>query len=142
MSAAHGKLLRVGVECDVKRKRLRFSGGNIVNTGNLQHYKRLLLAKLDELSATRSGAETLVPGASASNGDLVDQANSDAEAELQIRLHQSDVRLLRAIEEALARIRQGTFGVCESCQQPISHARLEAVPWTRHCRECKEQEHA
>jgi RNA polymerase-binding transcription factor DksA len=29
--------------------------------------------------------------------------------------------------------------VCETCQQPISKARLEAVPWTRHCRDCKER---
>ncbi len=100
------------------------------------------LAKLDELSVTRGGAETLIPGAGGWHGDLGDQANSDAETELQVRLHQSDARLLRAIEEALARIRRGTFGVCEVCKQPISRARLEAVPWTRLCRECKEHEHA
>jgi len=75
-------------------------------------------------------------------GDLIDQANADEEAELQIRLHQTDGRLLRAIEEAVARIRQGTYGVCEVCKQPISKARLEAVPWARHCRECKEREHS
>ena len=113
--------------------------GSVVNARDLQRYKRLLLAKLDELSARRDGAETLAPGAGGWQGDLVDQANSDAEAELQVRVHQSDARLLRAIEEALVRIRQGTFGVCEVCQQPISKARLEAVPWTRLCRECKEQ---
>ncbi len=106
---------------------------------DLQRYKRLLLAKVDELSATRGGARTLVPGAGGWQGDLVDQANSDAEAELQVRLHQSDARLLQAIEDALARIRRGTFGVCEACKQPISRVRLEAVPWTRHCRECKER---
>jgi DnaK suppressor protein len=83
-----------------------------------------------------------VPGADERPGDPVDQANSDAEAELQIGVHRSDVRLLRAIEEALARIRQGTFGVCQVCKQPVSKARLEAVPWTRLCRECKEREHS
>ena len=107
---------------------------------DLQRYKRLLLAKLDELSATRGGAETLVPGAGGWQGNLVDQANSDAEAELQVRVHQSDARLLQAIEDALARIRRGTFGECEACKQPIAKARLEAVPWTRHCRGCKEQQ--
>ncbi len=112
----------------------------VVNARDLRRYKRLLLAKLDEVSATRSGAETLVPGAGGWQGDLVDQANSDAEAELQLRVHQSDARLLRAIEQALARIRRGTFGVCEVCKQPMSKARLEAVPWTRLCRECKEQQ--
>ena len=110
-----------------------------MNVRDLQRYKRLLLANLDELSATRDGAETLVPRAGGWQGDLVDQANSDAEAELQVRVHQSDARLLRAIEEAFVRIRQGTFGVCEVCKQPISRPRLEAVPWTRLCRECKEQ---
>ncbi len=113
-----------------------------MNARDLDRYKRLLLAKLDELSATRSGAETPVPGADERPGDLVDQANSDAEAELQIGVHHSDVRLLRAIEDALARIRQGTFGVCQACKQPISRARLEAVPWTHLCRECKERQHA
>jgi DnaK suppressor protein len=49
---------------------------------------------------------------------------------------------LRAVEAALARIRHGTFGICEACQNPISRARLEAVPWTRHCRDCKQREHA
>jgi len=43
--------------------------------------------------------------------------------------------LRRDQEEALGRIRQGTFGVCQVCKQPISKARLEAVPWTRLCRE-------
>jgi DnaK suppressor protein len=116
-------------------------GEPVVNARDLQRYKRLLLAKLDEVSATRSG-ETLVPGAGGWQGDLVDQANADFEAELRIRLHQADGRLLRAIEEALVRIRQGTFGVCEGCKQPISKARLEAVPWTRLCRECKERQSA
>ena len=69
---------------------------------------------------------------------IIGQANADAEAELQIRLHQTGSRLLGAIEEALGRIRQGTFGVCQVCKQPVSKARLEAVPWTRLCRECKE----
>jgi DnaK suppressor protein len=78
----------------------------------------LLLAKLDELSAT----------------------HADAEADLHIRLHQSNAHLLRAIEDALARITQDRFGVCEMCRAPISKARLEAVPWTRLCRDCKERE--
>jgi DnaK suppressor protein len=116
-------------------------GEPVVNGRHLQRYKRLLLTKLDELSATRSG-ETLVPGAGGWQGDLVDQANADFEAELRIRLHQTDGRLLRAIEEALTRIRDGTFGVCKVCGQRISKARLEAVPWTRLCRGCKEQQSA
>lgn len=105
---------------------------------DLQRCKVLLLEKQRELSSVQDDAGARVPAAGGLGGDLIDQANADAEAELQIRLQQTDSRLLRAIEEALDRIRQGTFGVCQVCKQPISKARLEAVPWTHHCRESNE----
>jgi len=108
----------------------------------LQRYKRLLLAKQQELSASALEASAPVLTAGGSGGDLVDQANADAEADLQIRLHHTDGRLLRAIKEALARIEQGAYGTCEACRLPIPKARLQAVPWTRLCRECKERDHA
>jgi DnaK suppressor protein len=94
------------------------------------------------MSVTSVEAESPIPAAGCQQGDPIDQANADAEADLQIHLHQTDLRLLRAIEEALVRIRIGTFGTCEACGNPISRARLEAVPWTRHCRNCKAREHA
>jgi DnaK suppressor protein len=112
----------------------------VVNSADLQRYKRLLLARLDELSSKRSAAASLAPEAGDSQGDDIDQANAHAEADLHIRLHKSDSHLLRAIEDALARISHDRFGVCEACGAPISKARLEAVPWTRVCRDCKEQE--
>jgi len=102
-------------------------------------YRTVLLAKRDELAAAAEGAESLVPPANDKSGDLIDWARADTEAELQIQRRQSDAHLMRAIEDALARINRGSFGVCEVCKQPISRARLEAVPWTRVCRDCKEQ---
>ncbi len=107
---------------------------------DLPHFKRLLLEKRGELSSALGEAQSRVPAAGSWESDLIDQLNADAEAELQIRLHQTDGRLLRAIEEALDRMRQGTYGVCVVCKQPISKARLEAVPWTHVCRECKERQ--
>ncbi len=109
---------------------------------DLQRYKRLLFEKQRELSSAQPDAQVWVPGAGGWEGDLIDQANADAEAELQIRLHQTDGRLLRAIEEALARMRHGTYGMCVECGHAITRARLRAVPWARHCRHCKEREHA
>ena len=107
---------------------------------DLQRYKRLLLTKLEELSASKIKAESVVPGAGDRHGDMADQASSDTEAQLQIRLHQSDGRLMRAIEEALVRTKQGTYGVCVTCGHPISEARLNAVPWTHHCRNCRDKQ--
>lgn len=110
-----------------------------MSPNDLQRYHRLLLEKQRELSSAPGEALSRVPAAGGFQGDMIDQANADAEAELQIRLHRTDGRLARAIEEALARIK-GDYGVCEVCKQPISQARLEAVPWTHLCRECKEHE--
>jgi DnaK suppressor protein len=108
---------------------------------DLQRYRNRLLEKQQELLYEKPVAEAPVLGAGGGEGDLGDQAKADAEAELQIRLHQSGGRLLRAIDDALARMRKGTYGVCEVCRRPISKVRLEAVPWARLCRECKEEEH-
>ena len=109
---------------------------------DLQRYKRLLLEKQGELTVAKVEAMAPLPGAGGLEGDLIDQANADAEAELQIRLHQTDGRLLKAIDDALARIRAGTFGFCQACRLPIPQARLEAVPWTHLCRRCKEPQRA
>jgi DnaK suppressor protein len=106
---------------------------------DLQRYNRRLLQKQRELLAAKPDIEARVPG-STREGDVIDQANASIEAELQIRLHQSEWRLLRAIGEALGRVKQGTYGVCVECTEPISQTRLEAVPWTRLCRDCKERE--
>ena len=117
-------------------------GEPVVIARDVERYKKLLLAKRDELSAARDEAAALVPPAGDTEGDLMDRASADTEAELQVRLRRSNGQLLKAIEDALARVRAGTFGACETCKQPISRARLEAVPWTRHCRTCKDREHA
>jgi RNA polymerase-binding transcription factor len=110
-----------------------------MNAKDLERYKRLLLAKRDELMVEREEGSAPVPASGDMSGDLIDRAVADTEAELQIRLRQADGRVLKAIDAALERMRAGTYGVCESCGQPISKVRLEAVPWARLCRECKER---
>ncbi len=111
-----------------------------MNTRDVERYKQLLLGKLEELSTAHSAARPPVMGAGVAQGDLIEQANADADAELEIQLRRTDGPLMRAVDDALARLRARTFGICEICKHPISKARLEAVPWTRACRECKERE--
>ena len=113
-----------------------------MNARDLDRYKELLLAKRRELTTARAGTESPAPSWGGDKGDLVDHAAAALEAELQVRLRETDGKLLRAIDEALGRIERKTFGVCQACMKPISAARLDAVPWSRLCRECKEQRQA
>ena len=76
------------------------------------------------------------------HGDFVDQASDDNEVHVNIRLLQTDAKLLRAIEAALSRIDKGGFGICSMCGEEISLARLNAVPWTSVCIACKEKKSA
>ena len=46
---------------------------------------------------------------------------------------------LLLVNDALIRLDNGEFGICESCGRPISLKRLDAVPWTRYCRDCQEE---
>jgi DnaK suppressor protein len=48
-------------------------------------------------------------------------------------------RTLRLVEVALRRIRDGSFGICDSCGDAIQAKRLEAVPWTQYCLRCQEE---
>lgn len=139
MDARCGHGVRVGVECGTSGK-VSFLRGRVMGPADLRRYHRLLLKKQRALSCAPGEAQSRVPAAGRLEGDLIEQANADEEAELQIHLHQTDGHLLRAIEAAVARIRKGTYGVCDVCKQPISRARLEAVPWTHLCCECKERE--
>ena len=73
-------------------------------------------------------------------GDLADQANGNNEVHIQLKLKQTDAKILQAIEEAILRIDKGAFGICRDCGEPISPARLNAIPWTRVCITCKEKQ--
>jgi DnaK suppressor protein len=110
----------------------------VLTVRDVARYRALLLAKRDELEVAAEGAENLPPPANDESGDFVDWASADTEAELQVQRRASNAHLMQAIEDALARIKRGSFGVCGVCKQPVSKARLEAVPWTRVCRDCKE----
>src|ERR1700740_3855308 len=75
-------------------------------------------------------------------GDMADQASGNNEVHIQLKLKQTDAKILQAIEEALWRIEKGTYGVCRDCGEPIAPARLNAIPWTRVCITCKEKQNS
>jgi len=124
----------------IRQSKRAEEAGYGVEQKELQRYKELLEAKRKELSSAWRGRDELAPSAGHLHGDPADQASAASEAAIQVRLHQTDSKLLRAIDDALARISRGTYGNCEVCSEPISAARLTAVPWTRLCLNCKEQQ--
>jgi DnaK suppressor protein len=66
-------------------------------------------------------------------GDL---ATITLDREIDYTLEEADERVLAAVDAALARIDEGTYGICTSCGQPISEERLEARPWAELCIDC------
>jgi len=108
-----------------------------------QSYKDALLKKRVEILGT-GGIKPLQ--ASMENntrqGDMADQASGNNEVHIQLKLKQTDAKILQAIEDALRRIDEGTYGVCRDCGEPIADARLNAIPWTRVCIACKEKQKA
>src|SRR6202158_6460332 len=75
-------------------------------------------------------------------GDMADQASGNNEVHIQLKLKQTDAKILQAIEEALWRIEKGTYGACRDCGEPIAGARVNAIPWTRVCISCKEKQNS
>ena len=108
----------------------------------LSPYKEALLRKRGEIlsrAAASSRCQTTMENNSR-QGDLADQASGNNEVHIQLKLKQTDAKILQAIEEALWRMEKGTYGVCRDCGEPIAPARLNAIPWTRVCITCKEKQ--
>lgn len=72
--------------------------------------------------------------------DEIDQASSEYAQSMAFRLRDREKFLLKKIEKALQRIEDGTFGMCERCEELITMKRLEARPVTTLCIRCKEEQ--
>ena len=72
--------------------------------------------------------------------DIADKASNAYTKEFLYSLSNSDRQMLQMVDEALARLKKGTYGVCAECGEKLIPKRLEAVPWARHCVSCQERE--
>jgi len=96
-----------------------------------------LLARRDHLRKKLS--EELAQLSSTGTGDSADVAFESGSDEMTSQLAEFDARELTQIERAVARLKQGTYGVCEGCQKKIPVGRLNALPYTTHCIECQRE---
>lgn len=106
-----------------------------MDRSKLAKYKTLLEAKLAQLaSSSRKREEIVIQTAP----ELLDEVQLSAERELALRNLTRESRLAREIRAALARIDEGSYGVCLKCEEEIKPRRLEAVPWAAYCVRCQE----
>jgi RNA polymerase-binding protein DksA len=105
---------------------------------DLEHYRGLLMQKRAEILGDVASLETDArnnSGGNLSNMPLhmADIGTDNYEKEFTLGLVESDRKLLLELNEALMRIRNGTFGVCVATGKPIGKPRLDARPWARYC---------
>jgi DnaK suppressor protein len=99
--------------------------------------KKLIKQREDLLSEAESTLTSKITSEKESFPDPTDQAVAELDSNFMLRLRGREQKLLKKIDEAIARIESGTYGVCESCGEQISTKRLEARPVTTLCIECK-----
>lgn len=112
-------------------------------------YKKLLLSLREKLvgKVDYMQEETLKKSRQDASGDLsnvpihmADVGTDNYERELMIELMQNGEDSVRSIDDALERIEEGTFGICEACEKKINRERLKAVPYASLCINCQREE--
>jgi DnaK suppressor protein len=112
-----------------------------VNKLQLKKFKTLLTEKRDEI--IKKAKQTLEEDMTLDANDLPDEmdlASSEYLQSFTFRLRGREKAFLDKIQKALAKIEDGSFGVCEECGEEISIKRLEARPETTLCIRCKEDQ--
>ncbi|WDP90119.1 MAG: TraR/DksA C4-type zinc finger protein [Desulfobacter sp.] len=105
----------------------------------LAHFKKILAEQLAHLEeqAFITAIELAQGGVEI---EYVDRAATHRDQDMKLRIKSRESRLIKKIRLALDRIENGTYGICEACEEPISLRRLEARPVTTKCIDCKERE--
>lgn len=113
-----------------------------LSASDIDHFKQMLLEKRREIliNVNEIEDEALKKSRMDASGDLssmpihmADIGTDNFEQEFALELMDSEIKLLREIDDALQRIEEGTYGICEGTDKPITKARLEAQPWARYC---------
>ena len=118
------------------------------NKKNLIVFKKLILKRKEELldGLKHSLEDTLKKSPRDAAGDIsgyafhmADLATDTYDREFSLDLATNERKLLYEIDEALKKIDDGDFGICEQCKSYIAKTRLKAIPYTRLCLKCQEE---
>jgi DnaK suppressor protein len=108
----------------------------------LNSFRKLLTRRLEQLLMEAEKTRNTVKSNEEPSSDPMDQASDNVERDFMLRLRDRESKLIDKIKEALERIENGTFGICEECGEQISVKRLRARPMTTLCIECKHEQEA
>jgi RNA polymerase-binding protein DksA len=104
----------------------------------LEGEKKRLLAELEQIKASAAPTDERREGSPF--GKREEEATEALELEKRSALEKRINEQLADIEHALHKFEEGTYGLCDSCGQPIDPARLEALPQASSCMQCKAQQ--
>jgi len=100
----------------------------------LDEMRRALLREIkDDLRQGREGAKE-------DGMDTYDLASEERDREINFILGDREREKLQSIENALSRIEDGSYGICENCESEIAPARLDAMPFSRLCVSCQAEQ--
>ena len=114
----------------------------------LQEFKKLVLKKKEEIleDIQHISDDTLKKSQKEASGDIsgyayhmADVATDSYDREFSLGLASSERNFIYELDDALKRIEDGTFGICQDCKSLITKSRLKAVPHARNCVKCQEK---
>lgn len=128
------------MSCESRMKKKK-TGKVRLTPEEIKQFKAVLLAKRDEIlgNVLSMEDETLRKERTDLSNmpfHMADAGTDNYEMENTLGLMDSERRLLMEIDDALARIEAGTYGICEGNEEPIPKGRLHAIPWARYCVAC------
>lgn len=106
----------------------------------IKKFKKNLSERLQELLGQADATVSDMTDNQPNFPDPTDRASMESDRNFTLRIRDRERKLIGKIKEALERIEDGTFGLCEECGQEIGLKRLEARPVTTLCIECKTRE--
>ena len=127
--------------CIFEYKRAEFARGTkgqLVDAEKLKHFENLLLNQLRQFTEQiRTDQAAALEAYDDGVKDSVDLSVQDLNKEIALRLGERSSQVVADIDQALLRIKEGTYGICARCGKPIDERRLEALPTARYDAACQ-----
>ncbi len=103
----------------------------------LEVFRAMLVQKISELLSEAGKTVSEMTSGKENFPDPNDRASLESDRNFELRIRDRERKLILKMQEAIKRIDDGVYGICESCGGPISEKRLMARPVTTECIDCK-----